>query len=91
VGVALAPVHLEQVAAEREAGDPPDPSGVQPDDVDGPRAHDPLDARGGPLALAVGDHRLGGRAELRVALGVVGAERLLDPVEVVLLERADPP
>ena len=51
-----------------------------------PVREDPLEPVDVPLLLAVRDERRRLAAQVRVALGIPGAERLLDPVEVVLLE-----
>ena len=56
-----------------------------------PVAEHPLEAREVPLLLAVGDEARGLAAQVGVALGIPRAERLLDPVEAVLLERLDAP
>ena len=89
VGVRLAAVELDPFDGALEAGDALGPPGVDADDIDGAGREDPLEAIDVPFLLAVGDQAGRLRAQVGVALRVPGAERLLDPVQVVLVERLD--
>src|SRR6267378_645206 len=89
MGVRLTVVVFDAVSDLLEARDPFGTPGIDTDDIHGSGLEDPLVALEVPLLLAVCDE--GGRfaAQVRVTLRIPGAERLLDPGEVVLLERLD--
>src|SRR6267378_957860 len=89
MGVRLTVVVFDAVSDLLEARDPFGTPGIDSHDIHGSGLKDPLVALEVPLLLAVCDE--GGRfaAQVRVSLRIPRAERLLDPGEVVLLERLD--
>src|SRR5262249_10336652 len=90
VGVRLGAVGLDAGDRVREAGQALGAARVEPQDVARAGGEHPLDPLLAELLLAVGDAGGDLVAQRAVALGVPVAERLLDPVQVVLLERPDP-
>src|SRR5260221_9266341 len=91
VGVGLAPVELDPLHRALEAGDALRAAGVDAHDVDGAGRQHAFEAVDVPFLLAIRDQARGFRTKVGVALGVPGAERLLDPVQAVLIERLDAP
>src|SRR5438445_9062673 len=89
VGVGLTVVVFDTVSDFLEARDPFGTPGIDTDDIHGPGLEDPLVALEVPLLLAVRDEGGCLASQVRVTLRIPRAERLLDPGEVVLLERLD--
>jgi hypothetical protein len=77
---------LDELDDPKRTRDPLRAPDVAADDVEDAGGDQCLEPARVPLALTAGDQRLDVVAQLAEALDVVGLQRLLDPLEVVLLE-----